>query len=70
MKEPVPQQFVRLLIKRDASDNFRAIEKNCGVKITWSEFNGTEQHVIFDIKGSISNCEQAREMIRENIVSI
>ena len=66
----MPQQFVRLLIKRDASDNFRAIEEKCRVKITWPKFSRTEQHVIFDIKGSISNCEQAREMIRENIVSI
>ena len=67
IKEPVPQQFVRLLTKRNGSDNFRAIEEKCGVKITWPKINGTEQNVIFHIKGLISNCEHAREMLRENL---
>ncbi|CAB4017030.1 ---NA---, partial [Paramuricea clavata] len=49
IKEPVPQEFVRLLIRKQGSDNFRGIENQCGVKITWPKFSGTEKYVTFDI---------------------
>ena len=70
IKEPVPQQFVRLVIGKHGSDNFRGIEKECSVKITWPKFSGREKHVIFDVKGLRSNCERAREMLRANLVNI
>ncbi|CAB4008037.1 KH domain, partial [Paramuricea clavata] len=66
LMEPILQQFVHLLIREHGSDNFRGIEKNCGVKITWPKFSGSEKHVIFDIKGLRSNCERAREMLSAN----
>ena len=68
--ESVPQQFVGLLIRKDGADNFRVIENECGVKIFWPKFSGTEKHVIFTIKGLRLNCEHAREMLRANLVSI
>ena len=68
IKEPVPQEFVRLLIRKQGSDNFREIENQCGVKITWPKFSGTEKHVIFDIIGLRSNCDRAKEMLKTNLV--
>ena len=70
MKEPVPQQFVYLVIGNNRDDNYQTIEKECGVKITWPKITETENHVIFNIKGPIFNCERAREMLRANLVSI
>ena len=68
--EPVPQQFVRFLIKKDGADNFRVIENKCGVKIFWPKISGTEKHVIFTIKGLKLNLQRAQEMLRANLVSI
>jgi hypothetical protein len=70
IKEPVSQQFARLLIGKHSGNNFRGIERECGVKITWPKFSGTEKHVIFDIIGLRQNCERAREMLRKNQVNI
>ena len=67
--EPVPQQFVRLLIRKHGSDNFRVIEKECSVKITWPKFSGREKDVFFTMKGLGSNCERAKEMLKANMVS-
>ena len=68
--EPVPQQFVPLLIGKSRDDNFRMIQKQCNVKISWPNFTGIEKHVIFNIKGAMCNCERAREMLRANLVSL
>ena len=70
IKEPVPQQFVHLLTGKHGRDNFRVIEKECGVKITWPKFSGTEKHVVFNMKGLRSNCEHAKETLRASMVSI
>ncbi|CAB4016348.1 vigilin isoform X1, partial [Paramuricea clavata] len=65
--EPVPQKFVRLLIRKQGSDNFRVIEKECSVKISWPKFSGREKDVFFTMKGSRSNCERAKEMLKANM---
>ena len=70
VEEPIPQKFVPLVIGKDRDCNFRTIEKEFDVKITWPKITGTEKHVIFNIKGDIRNCERAREMLRANLVSI
>ena len=46
------------------------MEKECGVKIIWPKFNGTEEDVPFKIRGSKSRCKDAIEMLRANLVSI
>ncbi|CAB4028188.1 vigilin isoform X1 [Paramuricea clavata] len=66
IKEPVSQSFARLLIGKYSSNNFQGIERECGVKITWPKFSGTEKHVIVDIIGLRQNCERAREMLKTN----
>ena len=67
--EPVPQQFVRLLIARSSNENFRKIQNEHDVKISWPKFTGEENHVIFTIKGLRVNCEGARNKLRAYIVS-
>ena len=66
----MPQRFVQLIIGKNRDDNFRTIQKECDVIITWPKITGTEKHVIFNIKGAMGNCERAREMLRANLVSL
>ena len=70
IEEPVPQRFVQLIIGKNRDDNFRMIQKECDVIISWPKITGTEKHVIFNIKGAMCNCERAREMLRANLVSV
>ena len=63
IKNPVPQQFARLLISR----NVRQIQQECNVKINWEN---EKEDVIFCIKGSRVNCERARSMMHTYMVSI
>jgi hypothetical protein len=69
VKESVPQQFSRLLKRKNGACSFRVIENECNVKFFWPKGSEQEKHVIFTIKGLRCNCEKAKGMLRASIVS-